>query len=46
MQLNVHDIKVLREETGAGVLEVKQALEDFNGDVAKAREELMKKVKL
>lgn len=44
MGLNVNDIKNLREETGAGVLEVKQALENASGDVNKAREELMKKV--
>ena len=44
MQFNVNDLKLLREETGAGVIEVKQALENANGDVAKAREELMKKV--
>ena len=34
----------MREETGAGVLEVKQALENFAGDYTKAKEELMKKV--
>lgn len=44
MELNVKDIKKLREETGAGVLEVKQALEDSGGDYKKAHEELMKKV--
>jgi len=44
MQFNINDIKVLREETGAGVLEVKQALENFEGDLKKAKEELMKKV--
>ncbi|OGC59721.1 translation elongation factor Ts [candidate division WWE3 bacterium RIFOXYB1_FULL_43_24] len=38
------DIKNLREETGAGVLEVKQALENSSGDYKKAKEELMKKV--
>ncbi|OGC68505.1 hypothetical protein A2364_00490 [candidate division WWE3 bacterium RIFOXYB1_FULL_43_12] len=38
------DIKNLREETGAGVLEVKQALENSSGDYANAKEELMKKV--
>ena len=43
MQLNVTDIKNLREETGAGVLEVKMALEKYNGDVNQAREELTKK---
>ncbi len=44
MELNVKDIKKLREETGAGVLEVKQALENSGGDYKKAHEELMKKV--
>ena len=44
MELNIKDIKNLREETGAGVLEVKQALENSFGDYAKAKEELMKKV--
>ncbi|KKS76442.1 MAG: Elongation factor Ts [candidate division WWE3 bacterium GW2011_GWA2_42_9] len=44
MELNIKDIKNLREETGAGVLEVKQALENFAGDYTKAKEELMKKV--
>ncbi len=42
MELNIKDIKNLREETGAGVLEVKQALENSSGDYAKAKEELMK----
>lgn len=44
MELNIKDIKNLREETGAGVLEVKQALENSSGDYANAKEELMKKV--
>ena len=44
MELNIKDIKNLREESGAGVLEVKQALENSSGDYAKAKEELMKKV--
>lgn len=42
MQFNIEDIKNLREETGAGVLEVKQALENSAGDVAKAKEALIK----
>lgn len=41
--LNIEDIKRLREETGAGVMDVKQALEDFAGDFAKAKAELEKK---
>ena len=44
MNFNINDIKKLREETGAGVLEVKQALESAEGNYDKAREELMKKV--
>jgi elongation factor Ts len=31
-------IKSLREETGAGILDVKKALEEANGEVEKARE--------
>ena len=41
--MNMQDIKKLREESGAGVVEVKQALEEAKGDYAKALEELMKK---
>ena len=41
--INVELIKKLREETGAGVLDVKQALETHGGDEAKAREDLVKK---
>ena len=40
---DIESIKKLREETGAGVLEAKNALEETNGDLAKAREILMKK---
>jgi elongation factor Ts len=32
------DIKVLREETGAGMMECKKALEESHGDMEKARE--------
>jgi elongation factor Ts len=46
MYLNINDIKSLREETGAGVLEVKQVLEAVKGNVSKAKEELIKKVAL
>jgi elongation factor Ts len=31
-------IKALREETGAGIMDVRKALTESNGDVAKARE--------
>lgn len=44
MAIDMDAIKVLRDETGAGILEVKKALDDFGGDVSKVREELMKKV--
>jgi len=40
----MQDIKKLREETGAGVVEVKIALEEANGDYQKAFDALMKKV--
>ena len=32
------DIKALREKTGAGMMDVKKALEEANGDAAKAEE--------
>src|SRR6185369_8023084 len=32
------DIKALREETGAGMMDCKKALEESNGDMDKARE--------
>jgi elongation factor Ts len=44
MEFKIDDIKTLREETGAGILEVKEALEHAGGDPKKAKEELMKKV--
>jgi elongation factor Ts len=40
---DIESIKKLREETGAGVLEVKNALEESNGDYEKAQAVLMKK---
>lgn len=43
MKTNIKDIKKLREETGAGVLDVKQALEKSKGDFGLARRELIKK---
>lgn len=42
-KIPVEKIKRLREETGAGVFEVKQALEKTGGDEAKARDMLVKK---
>lgn len=41
MNISVDDIKKLREETGAGVMEAKKALEKF-GSYEKAKEELIK----
>lgn len=41
MSISTEDIKKLRDETGAGIMEAKKALEDF-GTFDKAREELMK----
>ncbi len=40
---DIKKIKQLRENTGAGVMEVKQALDKHNGDLEKAKEDLMKK---
>lgn len=40
---DIQKIKQLREDTGAGVLEVKEMLDKHDGDVKKAKEELMKK---
>ncbi len=36
MAVAIGDIKKLREETGAGVMDAKQALEETNGDMQKA----------
>ncbi|MBM3252880.1 MAG: translation elongation factor Ts [Candidatus Omnitrophica bacterium] len=41
--INVELIKELREKTGAGVIDCKDALEDANGDMGKALEILKKK---
>ncbi len=43
MAISANDVKELRERTGAGMLECKQALEAAKGDVAKAIEALKKK---
>lgn len=43
MKFDVKAIKELRDDTGAGILDVKNALEEFEGDVEKARESLKKK---
>lgn len=41
--MNLKDIKKLREQTGAGVVVVKNALEEAKGDLKKAKEILKKK---
>lgn len=38
MNYTAADIKALREETGAGMMDCKKALEESNGDMDKARE--------
>ena len=43
MALNTEQIKELRAKTGAGVMDAKNALEESNGDVAKAEKWLKKK---
>ena len=43
MKINIEDIKVLREKTGAGVSDCRQALENEKGDMRKAIEWLRKK---
>ena len=35
--MNADDVKKLREETGAGIMECKRALQDANGDVEAAK---------
>lgn len=44
--MNIELIKRLREETGAAILDVKQALADFDNDYNKAKDHLMKKALL
>lgn len=44
-KININDIKKLREETTASVLDVKKALEDAGGDFAKAKENLVERGK-
>jgi elongation factor Ts len=41
MQVKLEDIKKLREATSAGVSDCRQALEDANGDFAKAKKLIM-----
>ena len=40
---DIKKIKELRDDTGAGVMEAKEMLEKHDGDIKKAKEELMKK---
>lgn len=42
MGISLDQIKKLREETGAPVIQVKKVLEESNGDLKKAKEILMK----
>lgn len=41
--MNLENIKKLREETGAGIADCRQALEESRGDMEKAKEWLKKK---
>ncbi len=41
--MNIDDIKKLREQTGAGIADCRKALDESNGDFAKAKEWLKKK---
>ena len=43
MSVNTEDIKKLREETGAGVLDCKRALDESKGNYGKAKEIIKKK---
>lgn len=43
MSINLEDIKQLREQTGAGIADCKEALKESNGDMEKAKEYLKKK---
>ncbi|MBI3485627.1 translation elongation factor Ts [Candidatus Daviesbacteria bacterium] len=43
MKTEINDIKKLREETGAGIADCRVALQESNGDFAKAKEYLKKK---
>lgn len=43
MAVNVDDIKKLREEMGAGIADIRQALEQADGDMQKAKKVLKQK---
>jgi elongation factor Ts len=38
MKVDLNQLKALREETGAGVMDVRRALEESNGDITKAKQ--------
>ena len=42
MEISAQDVKVLREKTGAGIMDCKKALAEMGGDVEKAIEHLRK----
>jgi len=44
MAVQLDKLKKLRDKTGAGILEIKEILEEVDGDYDKAMDELMKKV--
>lgn len=43
MSVSIDDLKKLREETGAGISDVRMALEEAKGDAAKAKEIIKQK---
>ena len=43
MDIKIEDIKLLREQTGAGIADCREALKESNGDLGKAKEVLRKK---
>jgi len=43
MAVNIDDLKKLREETGAGIADCREALEESSGDMNKAKEVLKQK---
>lgn len=43
MAVNINDLKKLREETGAGIADVRAALEESDGNLEKAKEVLKQK---
>src|SRR3972149_12292610 len=43
MNIRIEDIKLLREQTGAGIADCREALKESEGDLAKAKEWLKKK---